>query len=89
MKYTTSCHALRQEPLDQPLDETRPPADSPDLSPYDRSKAAADKAGRAGLAFAVWTFANLAPRAWANHVWYLRNFPDYLPGRKALIPGLW
>lgn len=43
----------------------------------------------AGLAFAVWTFANLAPRAWANHRWYLRNFEDYPPNRKALIPWLW
>lgn len=42
-----------------------------------------------GLAFAVWTFANLAPRAWSHHKWYRRQFPDYPPGRKALIPGIW
>lgn len=39
-----------------------------------------------GLAFAVFTFANLAPRAISNHKWYLENFPDYPKNRKALIP---
>lgn len=39
-----------------------------------------------GLAFAVYTVANLAPRAVAHHHWYLRQFPDYPPHRKALIP---
>lgn len=48
--HFSSIHALQQTPLDQPLDETRPPADSPSLPPYDRSKAAADKEVRAGLA---------------------------------------
>jgi 3-oxo-5-alpha-steroid 4-dehydrogenase 1 len=42
-----------------------------------------------GLAFAVWTFANLAPRARSNHAWYYKNFPDYPPDRKALIPWVW
>jgi protein-S-isoprenylcysteine O-methyltransferase Ste14 len=42
-----------------------------------------------GLAFAVWTFANLAPRARTHHRWYLEQFPDYPKERKALIPGLW
>jgi protein-S-isoprenylcysteine O-methyltransferase Ste14 len=42
-----------------------------------------------GLSFAVWTVANLAPRARANHRWYLDTLPDYPPERKALIPGLW
>jgi 3-oxo-5-alpha-steroid 4-dehydrogenase 1 len=42
-----------------------------------------------GLAFAVWTFANLAPRAWSHHKWYHENFRDYPPERKALIPGIW
>jgi protein-S-isoprenylcysteine O-methyltransferase Ste14 len=41
-----------------------------------------------GLCFAVWTFANLAPRAWSHHQWYREQFPDYPPERKALIPGL-
>jgi protein-S-isoprenylcysteine O-methyltransferase Ste14 len=43
----------------------------------------------AGLSFAVWTAANLAPRAWAHHRWYLEHMPDYPRERKALVPGLW
>ncbi len=43
----------------------------------------------AGLSFAVLTFANLAPRAVANHRWYRQNFPNYPPERRALIPGVW
>jgi protein-S-isoprenylcysteine O-methyltransferase Ste14 len=43
----------------------------------------------AGLAFAVWTVANLVPRARANHRWYRQHFADYPRGRKALLPGLW
>jgi 3-oxo-5-alpha-steroid 4-dehydrogenase 1 len=43
----------------------------------------------AGLAFAFWTAANLVPRARANHAWYRKNFADYPPERKALIPGIW
>ena len=42
-----------------------------------------------GLAFAVWTFANLAPRARSNHKWYRTQFNQYPPERKALIPGIW
>jgi 3-oxo-5-alpha-steroid 4-dehydrogenase 1 len=42
-----------------------------------------------GLSFAVWTVANLAPRARAHHAWYRNNFPDYPAGRKALMPGVW
>ncbi len=40
----------------------------------------------AGLAFAVYTIANLAPRALANHRWYVDRFTDYPPERRALIP---
>ncbi|MCP3968739.1 MAG: DUF1295 domain-containing protein [Rhodobacteraceae bacterium] len=40
------------------------------------------------LAFAVWTAANLAPRAIAHHRWYRQTFPDYPSERKALIPFL-
>lgn len=40
----------------------------------------------AGLAFAVYTVANLAPRALTHHAWYRRQFPDYPQGRKALLP---
>jgi protein-S-isoprenylcysteine O-methyltransferase Ste14 len=42
----------------------------------------------AGLAFAVYTFANLAPRAIANHRWYHERFADYPPQRRALVPFL-
>jgi protein-S-isoprenylcysteine O-methyltransferase Ste14 len=42
-----------------------------------------------GLAFALWTAANLAPRARSHHTWYRAHFPDYPPDRKALIPGIW
>jgi len=42
----------------------------------------------AGLAFAVFTFANLAPRALATRRWYAETFPDFPTGRKALIPGV-
>jgi protein-S-isoprenylcysteine O-methyltransferase Ste14 len=40
----------------------------------------------AGLAFALYTVANLAPRAIDHHAWYRRNFPDYPAERRALIP---
>jgi hypothetical protein len=39
-----------------------------------------------GFLFAFWTFANLAPRALANHQWYQKKFPNYPEERKALIP---
>jgi len=42
-----------------------------------------------GLTFAVWTFANLAPRAVSHHRWYHEEFEDYPAERKALIPGVW
>jgi 3-oxo-5-alpha-steroid 4-dehydrogenase 1 len=42
----------------------------------------------AGLAFAVYTFANLAPRAITHHRWYRERFPDYPRGRKAFLPFL-
>lgn len=40
----------------------------------------------AGLAFAAYTAANLAPRALNHHRWYHERFPDYPPERRALIP---
>jgi protein-S-isoprenylcysteine O-methyltransferase Ste14 len=43
----------------------------------------------AGLAFALYTAANLMPRAIANHRWYVEKFPDYPPERKRLIPWVW
>ncbi|WP_432842149.1 DUF1295 domain-containing protein [Dactylosporangium sp. CA-092794] len=41
-----------------------------------------------GLAFALYTTANLAPRALANHRWYHENFSTYPPQRRALLPHL-
>lgn len=43
----------------------------------------------AGLAFFVFTFANLVPRAVANHRWYRETFSDYPKERRAVIPWLW
>lgn len=40
----------------------------------------------AALAFALWTFFNLVPRALDHHRWYRSTFPDYPPERKAVIP---
>lgn len=42
-----------------------------------------------GLSFALWTIANLAPRARAHHAWYNRQFDNYPQERKALLPSLW
>lgn len=39
-----------------------------------------------GLAFSVFTFANLFPRAIASHLWYKKHFPEYPSSRKAIIP---
>ncbi|HET6983930.1 MAG TPA: DUF1295 domain-containing protein [Myxococcaceae bacterium] len=43
----------------------------------------------AAWAFAAFTFANLAPRAVANHRWYRQKFSDYPGERRALIPFVW
>lgn len=40
----------------------------------------------AGLSFAVFTLANVGPRAFSNHRWMKERFPDYPPDRKALVP---
>ena len=40
------------------------------------------------LAFAVWTAANLIPRAISHHKWYQQKFADYPKDRKAVIPGV-
>lgn len=40
----------------------------------------------AGLAFFVYTAANLVPRALSNLRWYRAQFPDYPRTRKAIIP---
>lgn len=43
----------------------------------------------AGLAFAVFTIANLLPRAVSDHRWYQKTFSEYPADRKILIPFLW
>ena len=40
------------------------------------------------LSFAVWTAANLIPRAISHHKWYRNTFPDYPQERRAVIPAL-
>ena len=41
-----------------------------------------------GFVFALWTIANLFPRALAHHKWYQEKFDDYPKNRKAIIPGI-
>lgn len=43
----------------------------------------------AGLAFALFTIANLMPRAYSNHKWYKSKFNSYPEERKALIPFIY
>ena len=38
------------------------------------------------LSFAIWTMANLIPRALDHHRWYKRRFENYPVKRKAVIP---
>jgi 3-oxo-5-alpha-steroid 4-dehydrogenase 1 len=40
------------------------------------------------LSFAVWTAANLIPRAISHHDWYRKTFPEYPQDRRAVIPAL-
>jgi steroid 5-alpha reductase family enzyme len=40
----------------------------------------------AGLAFFLWTFFNLVPRALSHHRWYKNTFSDYPKNRKAVFP---
>lgn len=42
----------------------------------------------AGLAFALFTLANLLPRGIANHKWYKEKFADYPVKRKIFFPGI-
>ena len=42
-----------------------------------------------GLSFALWTTANLAPRAKSHHLWYHEHFKNYPKKRKILLPGIW
>jgi len=43
----------------------------------------------AGLIFALWTAANLVPRAIAHHCWYQQNFAEYPKSRKVIIPFIY
>ena len=38
------------------------------------------------VAFAFFTFANLAPRAHQHHAWYKQKFDDYPSHRRAVLP---
>ena len=40
----------------------------------------------AGFSFALWTLANLIPRTLSHHKWYKKEFKNYPPNRKAVIP---
>ena len=42
-----------------------------------------------GLAFAVYTAANVGPRAGTHLDWYRQKLPDFPRNRKALIPFVW
>ncbi len=41
-----------------------------------------------GLSFAIWTAANLVPRALNHHEWYKERFSDYPSERKAVVPNM-
>ena len=41
-----------------------------------------------GLVFAIWTIANLFPRALAHHKWYQEKFRNKKKNRKAIIPRI-
>ncbi len=43
----------------------------------------------AGASFAVFTAANLVPRARNHHRWYRATFADYPRERRALVPYVW
>lgn len=43
----------------------------------------------AGLAFALYTAANLVPRARAHLAWYRKTFPDFPAERRAILPKVW
>jgi hypothetical protein len=42
----------------------------------------------APLSFAIWSFANLVPRAYDHHQWYLQYFDEYPKKRKAIFPKI-
>jgi dihydroflavonol-4-reductase len=47
--HFSSIHALQQEPLSVPVDESRPLRESPGFPPYDRSKAGGEREVRRGI----------------------------------------
>lgn len=47
--HFSSIHALQQEPLSVPMDESRPLSEAPDFPPYDRSKALGEIEVRRGI----------------------------------------
>mmetsp|Transcript_34298 Transcript_34298/g.90207 ORF Transcript_34298/g.90207 Transcript_34298/m.90207 type:complete len:87 (+) Transcript_34298:689-949(+) len=57
---------------------------------WDRCGYAIASGGRLhAVAFAFFTFANLAPRARHHHDWYRAKFDNYPQYRRALIPFVW
>jgi 3-oxo-5-alpha-steroid 4-dehydrogenase 1 len=42
----------------------------------------------AALSFAVWTVANLLPRAISHWRWYRKTFPEYPRSRRAILPWI-
>lgn len=42
-----------------------------------------------GVAFAIFTAANLVPRAIQHHRWYHEQFPDYPKDRNIILPGVY
>lgn len=43
----------------------------------------------AAVLFALWTAANLVPRARTHHRWYLQNLKGYPTNRRAILPFLY
>jgi len=41
------------------------------------------------LTFAIWTYANLVPRAKNHHVWYITQFKEYPAKRKIIFPFIY
>ena len=41
------------------------------------------------LTFAIWTYANLVPRAKNHHDWYRKHFTDYPSERNIIFPGIY
>ena len=90
--HFSSIHALHQEPLDVPIDESRPLTSSPDYPPYDRSKALAELEVRKGIengldAVIVYPTAVIGPHDYEPS--YLGEAIVFLATRRlpAMVPG--